>query len=103
MIENKLTGLEAQGMVRHWLSVPPNGYLGSGYGSDPHQLLQKPNSDSLGDALLAKMRTDIPVIDALQDGAVNLYLQDMPDGNGKRLLVEVLNSLVTVDNLRNIV
>lgn len=102
MNDNKLTGLEVQGMVRHWLSVPPNGYLGSGYGSDPHQLLQKPNGAALGDGLLAKMRSDIPVIDALQDGAVNLYMQDMPDGSGKRLLVEVLNGLVTVDNLRNI-
>lgn len=102
MIENKLTGLEVQGMVRHWLITPPNGYLGSGYGSDPHELLQKPASSGLGDALLQKMRVDIPVIDAL-DGAVNLYLQDIPeDGNAKRLLIEVLDGIVSVDNLRNI-
>jgi hypothetical protein len=100
-MENKVTGLEVQGMVRHWLSVPPNGYLGSGYGSDPHELLQKPVTAGLGDALLDKMRLDIPVIDGIE-GAVNLYLQDTEHGNTKRLLVEVFDSLVTVDSMRNV-
>lgn len=98
MTQNILNGAEVQGMVTHWLSTPPNGYLGSDYGSDPQALLQTPMAAvGLGDAFLDKMRQDVPVIGALPAGAVNVHLEKMSNRNdGKRLLIEVLDSVVSV-------
>ena len=83
-------------MVGHWLGVPVNAYLGSGYGSDAQSLLQKPMSSGLGDSFLQKMERDVPVIGLLPGGAVNVYMQDR-DNRSKDLIVNVLDRLVTVD------
>ena len=100
MADNVVTGEELQDMVTHWLGVPPNGYLGSGYGSDPHSLLQQAQMSQRADEFLAKMASDIPMIGALPRGAVNLYAQEAAGSNdGKNLIIEVIDSLVTVNNL----
>lgn len=98
MAQNILNGTEVLGMVTHWLDTPPNGYLGSDYGSDPQALLHAPMAAAgLGDAFLDKMRQDVPVIGALPDRAVNVHLEKLPNRNdGKRLLIEVLDSVVSV-------
>lgn len=84
-------------MVGHWLSTPPNGYLGSGYGADPQSLLQKPMSAGLADAFVSKMEKDVPLIGALQGGAVNVYFEDRTN-DSKYLHINVLDSLVSVDS-----
>lgn len=98
---NILNGAEVQDMVLHWLKTPPNGYLGSGYGADLMALLQRPMAEGIGDAFIDKMIADIPVLGALPAGAVNIYYED--SGNDTKLLhIQVLDSLITVDNLGNI-
>lgn len=68
-----ITGNEIQGMVRHWLNTPVGGYLGSDYGQDTKSLLQRPHSDGAADSFLEKMRDDVPVLQAMPAGALNLY------------------------------
>lgn len=63
-------------MVQHWLRCPPNGYLGSGYGSDVKSLLQTPMATGLADDLIAKCRQDVPLLRAAPDGTVNVYAFD---------------------------
>ena len=93
-------GASLQGMITHWLNTPPNGYLGSSYGSDPQALLQEPTSSGLGDAFIDKMAEDIPLIAALPAGAVNVYFEDL--SNDKRgLLIEVADTMVTVDRVES--
>lgn len=98
---NEVNGGEVQGMVGHWLGTPVNGYLGSSYGSDPQSLLQKPNAAGLGDAFVAKMENDIPVIGALQGGAVDVYFENVSNDTN-RLIISVANSLVSVDSAGNV-
>lgn len=69
----KITGRDVQLMVRHWLETPPNGYLGSDYGSDTKTLLQKPLSDTAYfDAFKTKLRKDVPVLKALPASQTNI-------------------------------
>lgn len=69
----KINGRDIQLMVRHWLETPPNGYLGSDYGSDTKTLLQKPFSDtSYFDAFKTKLRKDVPVLRALPSSMTNI-------------------------------
>lgn len=75
-MSNALTMERLFDMVRHWLNTPPNGYLGSGYGSDLKQLLQNPMSSAIADAFIAKLRDDIPAVGALGEGMVNIYVDD---------------------------
>jgi hypothetical protein len=72
-LKNALTASEVQDMVRHWLSCPPCGYLGSGYGSQVKELLQSAQSSGKADALIRKLREDVPILAAMPSDAVNLY------------------------------
>lgn len=75
-----ITGNDILGMVAHELQTPVNGYLGSPYGSDIKALLQLPQSDTAPDEFLAKVRADVPILQALPAGSVNLYgVQTSPD------------------------
>lgn len=98
---NEVNGEEVLGMVGHWLGTPPNGYLGSSYGSDAQVLLQKPNAAGLGDAFVAKMQTDVPLVGALQGGAVDVYYQNVTNDTN-RLVINVADSLISVDSAGNI-
>lgn len=96
-----INGELLQQMVSHWLRTPPNGYLGSGYGSDPMSLLQGAMLSSNADAFISKMRDDIPLIGALPANAVNMYFEDT--GNDTKVLyIEVMDSLVSINNLGQI-
>lgn len=67
-------------MITHWLSTPANGYLGSDYGQDTKGLLQQPQSPSMADQYVSKLKQDIPLLQTLPSGAVNLYgYQTPPD------------------------
>lgn len=98
-MKNVVDSQELSGMVEHWLGTPPNGYLGSGYGSELKALLQQPNSAGLGDQFIDKLAEDVPLVGALPAGAVNVYFQQR-DRESKQLLIEVADKLVTVDESR---
>ena len=75
-----ITGTETQRMVRHWLNSPVCGYLGSDYGQDVKALLQLPQADEAPDAFLRKLRVDVPILQAMPVGDVNLYgVRTTPD------------------------
>jgi hypothetical protein len=91
MIE-PITGEALQAMVRHWLNTPTSGYLGSDYGQEAKILLQRPQEDGLADAVLNKLKADVPATGALSDG-VNLYsVQSAPDRMD--VLIEVAGGLI---------
>ena len=84
-----------QKMVRHWLAVPTNGYLGSDYGQDAKALLHLPQSDSAADEFLKKLRDDVPILQALPPGSLNLYgVHSGPDRLD--LVIEVAGSAISI-------
>jgi len=90
-----ITGIDIQGMVRHWLNTPAGSYLGSGYGSTLKELLQRPQADGMADAVIQKMRADIPILQSLPSGAINIYsLATAPDRLD--LVIEVAGQAIEV-------
>jgi hypothetical protein len=83
-------------MVQHWISTPVNGYLGSGYGSDMHSLLQTPMAAGLADGLLAKCRQDVPLLLMAAPDAVSVYAEDI-GMDAKRIVFEIGGELIPVD------
>lgn len=61
------------GQIDHWLATPVNSYLGSNYGIDLKQYLNKPMAAFDGDAIIAKMRQDIPVLQAVEARSLHIY------------------------------
>lgn len=94
---------EMAGMVRHWLRTPPNGYLGSSYGADLLELLQKPLMAGAGDALIAKMLLDIPLLSMLPSGSINVFMQNVEGTIDEReLIIQVADQYITVTGQGNI-
>lgn len=93
-----ITGNNIQDMVSHWLKTPVNGYLGSDYGQDIKSLLQNPLSSGEPEAVLQKLRVDVPVLQSIPDGSVNLYsMQTPPDRLD--LVIEVGGQAIQVPGL----
>lgn len=91
-----ITADDVQGMVSHWLGCPPNGYLGSPYGAPVDELLQSPQHGPAADALMTKLRADVPVIAQLDGQAVAVMAE--PDGPDRTLLtIEVAGSRIPID------
>ncbi len=91
-----ITAADVQAMVTHWLSCPPNGYLGSGYGSGVQDLLQTALHGGGADELIAKMREDIPVLGMLPPEAVSIMLD--PDGSEcLRFTSQVADAAIPID------
>lgn len=89
-----ITGDDIQAMVRHWLNTPLNGYLGSDYGQEAKLLLQQPQESGLADAVLDKLRRDVPAV-GVAPGGVNLYsVPSAPDR--MNLLIEVASEMMSV-------
>jgi hypothetical protein len=89
----KIPASDLVDMTSHWLATPLNGYLGSDYGQNVTDMLQKPLASGLADAVIAKLRNDVPLLGAQPRGAVNIYAQDT--GPDKRnLYIEVAGELV---------
>jgi len=84
-----LNATQLQSMVQHWLATPACAYLGSPYGHNLAALLQQPMQGHGGaDAVIAKLREDIPVLAALPPETINIYATDL--GNQPhRLLLEI--------------
>ena len=96
---NIINGIDIQDMVSHWLHTPVNGYLGSSYGQDIKALLHRPQADGAPEALLQKLRVDVPVLQALPSGAINLYsVQTPPDRLD--LVIEVAGQAIAVPEVR---
>lgn len=90
-----ITGKQLSDMVRHWLDVPVEGYLGSDYGQDAKALLQRTMSDGDAEAFLQKMQRDIPLLKALPAGALNIYA--LPSGEDRKdLFIEVAGEVIQV-------
>lgn len=96
MAANRITARDLSGMAEHWLRTPVNGYLGSSYGSEVKALLHTPMAAGLADGVLAKLRQDVPLIQAAPAGSVNLYAQDA-DFETKLLTLEIAGELVDVN------
>lgn len=91
-----ITASDLQSMVTHWIGCPPNGYLGSTYGSDLQSLLQSPMEAGVADAVIAKLRSDIPIIGSLDRSMVNIYAERL--GIDKMALnIEVAGTFVQID------
>ena len=86
---------DLQGMVSHWLGCPPNGYLGSGYGSGVQDLLQTPLNGDGADALIAKLREDIAIMGQLPQAALNVTA-DREGPDTLRLYFQVVDALVPI-------
>lgn len=89
-----INGNDIQAMVRHWLGTPLNGYLGSDYGQEAKILLQQPQADGMADAVLNKLRVDVPAVGVIP-GGVNLYgVQSAPDRVD--VVIETAGSFISV-------
>ncbi|XDZ50213.1 hypothetical protein AB8Q18_08380 [Neisseriaceae bacterium CLB008] len=64
------------GQIDHWMGTKQNGYLGSNYGVDFKQYLHRPMSTADANAIIAKMRQDIPALNSAPEGAVAVYIDD---------------------------
>lgn len=90
-----LTASDIQAAVSHWLHTPPNSYLGSSYGAPLADLLMQPLSAGIGDALIAKLREDIPIIRNMDQNLVGLFSRNVgPDR--VELFIEVAGVMIEV-------
>lgn len=91
---------DIQDMVTHWLQTPVNGYLGSDYGQDAKAMLQRPMADTgEADAFLAKLRHDVPAVEAMPAGTVNVYhYNELPDQ--RRIVISVGSALLNVSDIK---
>ena len=92
-----IKGTDISDMVRHWLQTPVGGYLGSDYGSDIKALLFTPNAAVNADAVIDKLRKDVPILQMLPDGSVNIYAQQSaPDK--LEFFIEVAGQVIQIKN-----
>lgn len=61
--------------IEHWINTLTNAYLGSNYGIDLKEYLQKPMGAFDGDEIIAKMRQDIPVLQAIDNNNLHIYFK----------------------------
>lgn len=101
MAGSTVTANDVYAMVEHWLRTPINGYLGSDYGNNLTDLLQKPLSQPDADRVIRKLKNDIPILQAIEKtnpNAVNLYAYS--EGVDKlRIILEVLGKKIDVTNV----
>lgn len=92
----KITGKDVSGMVQHWLETPTNGYLGSRYGQDTKSLLQLPQADQSADEYIAKLKSDVEVLQTIPANSINLYsVQSIPDRLD--IILEVSGATFTIN------
>ncbi len=96
---NIIDGKSIQDMVTHWLKTPVNGYLGVSYGQDIKSLLQNPLSDGAADALIQKLRSDVPALQIFPENAINIYSVRTPPDK-LEFVIEVSGQSITVPEVR---
>lgn len=90
-----ITGTDIKAMVAHWLNTPVGSYLGSDYGSNIKDILQNPQFDGVADSVVKKMRADIPVLQSMPDGYINIYsVQTAPDRLD--MLIEIAGQTIQI-------
>lgn len=90
-----INGSDIQGMIGHWLETPVYGYLGSDYGQDIKALLQNPQASGQAEEYIAKLKDDVPILQVMPAGSVNLYgVQTPPDRLD--LVLEVAGAAFTI-------
>lgn len=62
-------------MIEHWIATPPNGYFAQGYGADVKIMLLRELSSSNADALLDKLKRDIPLLASLNDDQLSIQTE----------------------------
>lgn len=62
-------------MIEHWIATPPNGYFSQGYGADVKSMLLRELTSSNADALLEKLRQDIPLLASLNDSQLSVQTE----------------------------
>lgn len=93
-----IDGRQIQGMVGHWLTTPEFGYLGSSYGRNVETTLFAPLASGRANAVLDKLRRDVPVLGLLPAGSVNLFAQTPANAPDRlQLFVAVGGEAVIVD------
>ena len=95
MMQNIVNSAFLLNQVRHWLATPTNSYLGSGYGIDLKAYLHKPMNTFDGDAIIDKLRRDIPALDALPRNIIGLYFENV-GLDGKKLHLTIGENLLTI-------
>ncbi|MGL4735677.1 MAG: hypothetical protein ACRCWB_11490 [Enterovibrio sp.] len=67
---------DLKGMTEHWLSTQSCSYLGSDYGHNIRDTLQRPVRSVDGDGFIRKLSKDVPLIAALPSDTVGVYLSE---------------------------
>ncbi len=102
MTDFKIDVAEIADMVRHYLQMQANGYLGQGYGNTLKDLLQKPmNSTALADREIRKLQRDVPILTQLPKGSITLFAEDI-DKETKRIILDIAGNQITIDSLGNV-
>jgi hypothetical protein len=78
-------------MVTHHLSCPPNGYLGSEYGSNIKAMLAKPMTGA-ADSFIKKLKSDVPITQMAGD-KINVYSRDIAI-DAKEIIIEVGGQII---------
>lgn len=68
-----ITAEDLQEMVAYCLATPPNGFLGCDYGPDVRSVLMTPMASGAADALIDKIRQDIPLLQVAPADTVNIF------------------------------
>jgi len=82
-------------MILDWFSTPPNSYFGSSYGYILNKFLLQPLSTPLADALLNKLKTDIPVLAMLSSN--ELYIVSSDNGFEQKVISLVLGNDISIN------
>lgn len=90
-----VTAQDIQRMITHWLQTPPNGYLGSDYGSDAKSLLQKALHSGVADAFIEKMKKDLPILSVIPQENIGLY--SIPEPPDKLRLFIAIDGITSVE------
>lgn len=92
MTSRKITGQRVQRMVRHWLGTPPNGYLGSDYGSSLPDMLLTPQRSGEADRFVAKLKIDVPVVQ-IGGNSIGVAIEDVGIDQ-RRILIESAGEII---------
>lgn len=91
-----ITAVDLQDMIRHWLSTPTGSYLGSGYGNNAGDLIANPQSMGVADSFIKKLINDVPILQILPKGTINVYgISSPPDK--MQLVLEVAGSEFSIN------
>lgn len=82
-------------MIAHWLNTPANSCLGSNYGHNFDDLIAAPLAGVQANAVIKKLLNDVPVLQVLPAGSVNIYKK--PTGPDRiELILEVAGTEFTL-------